>query len=557
MTKFKNFLGNLGYSGLLIILACGLTIFKYWALDNDTWFILNCGRYVVETVTIPHTEFASIHEGLHYVMEQWLAAILFWKIYSNFGADGLIFFSWAVGFILMFVYFKLCLYVSGGNEKVSALLSLAIAKPVTSAFIVTRPQILSTLILLLEIFLLEKFVREKKVWTLCILPVLAAIFINIHAALFPMLIVLMLPFIAESLYQKLKPSQTFEFEIPLKPLIFTAVGIVLASFINPYGAEAITFLFTSYDPEVYQTISEVKPPSAASTLGVILFAFSALTIFAFTKKNLPLRYFFLTFGIMILAFYALRNIFLFMVLATFPLAYAGKDWHPFENIFNLRYKLFVPLFIICLIEFFGIYKLAQDSIWELHLPIKIIFGALMFFLICFTFFYRREGKLFSEEIFILRRKPLIAFSIFQVMIIVSHSYFISPAPNYEPYKPAVDFLLSKNRAEDIVLWTGFNSGAYFEFRGIKCYLDPRPEIYALSNNHKKDIIKEYLALGNGNLDYREFLARYNFTHIFVSKVDMLLYMMLSNDKNYRVAFEYDFEQFGQKSHGKIFVPVSK
>ena len=113
MMKFKNFLGNLGCSGLLIIFACGLTIFKYWVLDNDTWFILNCGRYVVETGTIPHVEFASIHEGLHYVMEQWLAAVLFWKIYINFGADGLIFFSWAVGFTLMFVYFKLCLYVAG------------------------------------------------------------------------------------------------------------------------------------------------------------------------------------------------------------------------------------------------------------------------------------------------------------------------------------------------------------------------------------------------------------------------------------------------------------
>ena len=132
-----------------------------------------------------------------------------------------------------------------------------------------------------------------------------------------------------------------------------------------------------------------------------------------------------------------------------------------------------------------------------------------------------------------------------------------PVPDYDPYKPAADFLLEENRAEDISLWTGFNSGAYFEFRGIKCYLDPRPEIYALSNNHKKDIIKEYLALINGNLDYREFFSRYNFTHIFITTEDKIPYLMLSNDENYRVVFEYDFEQFGKKLHGKIFRSVKQ
>ena len=548
-------IGKMGYSGLLILLACGLTVFKYWVLDNDTWFILNCGRYVVETGTIPHVEFASIHEGLHYVMEQWLAAVLFWKIYINFGADGLIFFSWAVGFTLMFVYFKLCLYVSGGNEKVSALLSFAITKPVTSAFIVTRPQILSTLILLLEVFLLEKFVREKKIWTLYILPILAVIFINIHAALFLMLIVVMLPFITESLYQKLKPSQ--EFEIPLKPLLITAVGVFLAGFINPYGWEAITFLFTSYNPEVHRTVTEVQPTSLGHTLGAIFFAFATLTIVVFSKNRLPLRYFFLTFGIMLLGLYAFRNVFLFMVLATFPLAYAGRNWHPFENIFNWKYKKFRLLFIICIAEFFGVYKLTQNSTAELNWSVKIIFAALIFFLICFMFFYRREGKLFSEEIFILRRKPFIAFVSFQSIILLSYIFLMAPVPKYEPYKPAVEFLLSKNRAEDIKLWTGFNSGAYFEFNRIKCYLDARPEIYALSNNHKKDIIKEYLDLMQGRIDYREFLSRYNFTHIFISQVDTLFYYMLSNDENYRVVFEYDFEHFGQNLHGKIFVPVEK
>ena len=88
-------------------------------------------------------------------------------------------------------------------------------------------------------------------------------------------------------------------------------------------------------------------------------------------------------------------------------------------------------------------------------------------------------------------------------------------------------------------------------------MDPRPEIYAISNNHKKDIIKEYLELSHGDIDYREFLSRYNFTHIFVAQDDTLFYYMLSNDQNYRVVFEYDFVKLKQKLHGKIFVPIKQ
>lgn len=551
MTKFKNLIGEIGYSGLIVILACGLTVLQAWKLDNDTWFILNCGRYVTETGTIPHTEFATMHEGLHYVMEQWLTAVIFWKIYSNFGVDGLIFFAWAVGFILIFVYYKLCLYVSDGNKKISVMLSCIIGGFISITFLVTRPQILSTLILLTEIFLLEKFSREKKFWTLCTLPILAVIFINLHAALFPMLIVVMLPFIAESLIQKIKPARSFE--IPLKPLIFAAVGIFLAGFINPYGWEAITFVFTSYDPEIHGGIQEVQVTSAGHLTGVMFFIFSALLIIAFTKKALPLRYFFLSFGIMILGFMALRNIFLFLALATFPLAFAAKDLKLFDNVFNLKYRQFIPLFLICAAEIVIAFVRGENFLLTVNLSHKVIFISAIIFFACFIFFYRREGKLFDEEIFILRRKPLIAFAVLQSIILLSICSYAPPKKSYQEYKPALDYLLENNRAEDIILWTGFNSGGYAEFRGVKNYIDARPEIFALSNNHKKDIIREYFSLHSGKLDYKEFFARYNFTHIFITTEDIIPYLMLSQDKNYRLLFEYDLPN--GKGHGRIFQPI--
>jgi len=546
-------IGKFGASGLLVMLACGMTIFKFWQLDNDVWWILNCGRYVVETGTIPHEEFATIHEGLYFVMQQWLTAVIFWKIFSNFGADGLIFFAWLTGFILMFVYYKLCLYVSDDNKKISVIMSFSISIIAAIFFIVTRPWIISTLLLLIEVFLLEKYFREKKIWTLCTLPLLSALFINIHAAIWSMMIIVLLPFIAEILYRKIKPAR--EFEVKLLPLILTAAGIILAGFINPYGLEAMTYVFRSTDPEIRLIVSEMKATDIDSLSGIFFFLFSGMLTVAFSKKNLPLRYFFLTFGIMILGFYSVRNIFLFLVLATFPLACALKDWHPFDNIFNLPHKLFIPLFLLCIAEFYKVYLVAEGSIQEMHLPLKIIFCLSIIFLTCFIFFYRHEGKLFSEEIFILRRKPLIALVTLQLIIFLSISYFYTRAGKYEMYKAAAEFLLMKNRAEDIILWTGYNSGGYFQFYGIKTYIDTRAELFLLANNHKKDIFNEYLNLKVGNLDYKEFFARYNFTHIFITTEDTIPYLLISQDENYKLLFEYDFPD--DKGHGRIFVPVKK
>lgn len=543
MMKFKNFLGELGAGGLILIFICSGTVLKKWGLDNDTWFILNCGRYVVETGTIPHVEFATMHEGLHYVMEQWLTAALFWEIYSSFGADGLINFCWLTGAVLLCVYYKLCLYVSGGNKKISALLAFVVGLIVMTSFVVTRPQVLSTLILLVEVFLLEKYFRERKIWALGILPVLSALLVNLHAALWSMMTVLLLPFLAEALLRK-NFAQIFQ-------LAAAALGIFLAGFANPYGWEAMIFIFTSYDPAIHRNILEMQATSVTSPLGVMFFVFSALLIVAFAKKSMPLRYFFLTFGLMVLGVQALRAVFLFLMLATVPLAFALRDWHQFDEIFNLPHKLFVPLFLIFPLELWKVYA---ESV---RLPVKIIFGGAVIFLVCFLFFYEREGKLFSETLPVLRRKPLIALAVAQGIIFSLAVYSFRAETNYEVYKPALDFLLEREPAEKITLWTGFNSGGYAEFRGVKCYVDARPEIFARSNNHRADIIQEYFALRSGRLDYEEFFARYDFTHIFVTEEDMLVYQLLARDKNYRQIFEYKFDNGIKSYRGRIFETVKQ
>ena len=59
---------NLGF----IYLFLPLFFFLYinFLRETDIWFILSHERYILNH-GFPHTEFLTIHEDLHFIMQQW------------------------------------------------------------------------------------------------------------------------------------------------------------------------------------------------------------------------------------------------------------------------------------------------------------------------------------------------------------------------------------------------------------------------------------------------------------------------------------------------------
>ena len=62
---------------LLVFLPC---LFIMLQLNNDTWFLLNSGRYVLQH-GIPTIEPFTLHQNFGFVMQQWLTAVIFWVVY--------------------------------------------------------------------------------------------------------------------------------------------------------------------------------------------------------------------------------------------------------------------------------------------------------------------------------------------------------------------------------------------------------------------------------------------------------------------------------------------
>ena len=84
-----------------------------------------------------------------------------------------------------------------------------------------------------------------------------------------------------------------------------------------------------------------------------------------------------------------------------------------------------------------------------------------------------------------------------------------------------------------------------EYMGYKCYIDPRAEVFYKSNNKKEDILVEYVNLGT-LVNPKNFLEKYNFDYLLVSKSDSLYYYL--KNLNYSIIYEVDYPDNASNSY---------
>ena len=108
---------------------------------------------------------------------------------------------------------------------------------------------------------------------------------------------------------------------------------------------------------------------------------------------------------------------------------------------------------------------------------------------------------------------------------------------------------------EVRLFTKFDNGGYFEYRGIKCYIDGRAELFLKKFNHKEEIMDEYYEIFAERLyDYEAFLNKYHFTHLFVdTDSDFHDYLMESDD--YEVVYNDWFDEEETFAIRKLFAYV--
>lgn len=458
---------------LLLILSCLSIRIR---VDNDLWFIMNSGRYVLQH-GFPYIEPFTMHPNMHFVMQQWLSGVVFWWIYSKLGIVGVIAFTCLILFCVVMITYRLTRHIANDNLLVAFFTTLFVAV-LLAQFFYTRPIIFTLLILISEIFLLERYIDTKKPAYLFPLPLLSTLLVNLHAAMWPMQFVLLLPYVIDSFQFKFLMVQGQGY--PKKFFYPAIVLMVAAGFVNPYGLDAMTYLFRSYGYTTFTFIDEMKPANINNLLGMIIFGtFLAVgAIYLLRKKgSTKLRYILLTLGTAVLALSSIRSYVIFIICGIFPLAYFLKDLKLPES---------------------------KEKPTKKTLRLRVVLIALLSVGLIYLF-QSQVTKLMEAQL---------------------------PPPVAAP----VNYLLEHENPDDVVLYTGYNDGAYAEFMGFHPYIDARAEVFVTKNNGTYDIMNEYCSLQYGTLYYKEVLDRYQFTHLLVSKTDILS-TYLPHDADYQVVYE--------------------
>lgn len=476
--NLKNYRPNKKVAFLYFIIPAILVVLNCIILDNDIWFILNNGKYVLEN-GIPKIDPFTIHENLELVMQQWLSAVIFYKIYDLFDFLGLIILMLLIDIVIIILTYKLCMLISQKKLYLSILITIIINVFLSMLYLKTRPQIFDYVLFLLEFYLLEQYIRKKNIKYLFPLPLIALLMINLHATSFLLLFCFITPYIIDSFKINFRFIKTEGYR--KTPLIIVTIIMLLVGLINPYGIDAITYIFTSVGKYYINSfITEMMPLNITNSIGITNFIIIGIVIFTyiFAKKGkIKLRYFLLLIGTLFLAFQTVKGGSYFIIAGIFPLAdYLSiyfKDYNfniKYTKNFNIKYSTILVITIALLSVIF-----VTQTKKELKEPTGL--------------------------------------------------------------KKSADILIEANEEEKITLYASYDNGGYMEFRGLKPYIDARAEVFCKSNNKKADIMKEFYSLQERYINQEEFINKYHFTHLVVQEKDVL-YKYLKNNINYKLLYKY-------------------
>lgn len=440
-------------------------------LDNDTWFLLNSGRYIMNN-GLYTTEPFTIHEGYNFIFQQWLTDVIFWNIYNIFGKIGLVVYIMIQVLILNIICYKLFKMIS--NNSTVSLIGMLLVDYISQTYFVTRPQVSTMINIVLFIYILERYCRNNKITTLLFLLPVSILEINLHSSIWWILLIFTMPYIFD-LFSIKKLGIEGDKSYNKRNIIIMDILILLSSLINPYGIQAPMYIFKSMGSEYKRIITELQPSSFGDEFGQI---FLVLILIALIRR-------------MYLSYNKEKEV------ATVKLRY--------------------------------MYMLVGTTILFLDSSRSIVFLAIgVGVYAAYMLRYMRENNVviaaFGIAIILLGTISL-------TNLIITDDITNTKGPYEKGIEPIKDWLVEHTEnPSDTKVYTGFNEGGYLEFYGFRCYIDARMEIMLKSINGVADTYDEYCkAYYNGT--YNDIFDKYDFDYYVMDKQSKD-YQYIKLDSNY-------------------------
>lgn len=237
-----------------------LTVYKM--IDTDIWFHMKAGQVISETGSFIYKDIFSFSAaGRDWLYHEWLFGVISYYVYSIFGINGLIL-GKAILLTLTFVIIYRCMRLRGANPYLSSFI-LFIAVLAARFRFTERPHVFKFLFIAAFIYILDLY-RLKGKNRLWLLPVLQLLWTNIHGSfiLGPAIIAIYL--LASAVSGKRQ-------EIKVLTTIFIMAS--LATILNPYGIDLLSFSLGFGEKKVLSSITEWSPTTLQSFGGAFGFLF--------------------------------------------------------------------------------------------------------------------------------------------------------------------------------------------------------------------------------------------------------------------------------------------
>lgn len=204
-------------------------------IDPDIWWHLRTGQWIVEHGTVPMTDaFSSVGMGKPWIAYSWLFEVLVYGLYQALGLVGLVLYTAVFSLLIALALHALVRRFEPRFPVAVALTALGLCAmfPLLSP----RPWLLTILFFIIEIdilFAARQLGETRRLW---LLPLLFALWANVHVQFIYGLVVLGLA-VAESLLERLRQRSTGSGRAlapPVSRMLCVATACAIATLATPY-----------------------------------------------------------------------------------------------------------------------------------------------------------------------------------------------------------------------------------------------------------------------------------------------------------------------------------
>lgn len=518
-------------------------------LQNDTFYTISIGEHIMENGIDRVDPFSW--SDLKYTYPHWLYDVGIYLIYDVAGMTGIY-----ISTIVLSMLLGVVLYVTNLKVSKNNLFSFVITMGVMFMmrdFLAARAQLVTFILFVLEILFIEHFLETKKKRYVFLLMAIAVAIANVHAAVFYVFFVLMMPYFGEyiivilreahlsykfrikSLRRKierltkkestqekiekvqaklLKTEESFikfkensdkrkenPYKVKLvkreavKWLILVAVLCFAMGLLTPIGDEPYTHIFKLLSGNTTESISEHQPLVLASHKGAITIFVMLLAMMIFTDTKITLKDLFMIGGLTVLTFSARRQLSLLLIIG-------GISFNKIICDFTDKYD-----------------KNGAEDFAKLMITWKGKILTIVLAVLCAFVMYR--GIIDNEYI--------------------STSGYPVDAADYilkEAEEGNLDF-------ETMRLYNDYNYGSYLLYRGIPVFIDSRADLYSPEFNEGCNIFSDYMNISSISTYYENVFNKYKITHVIVYK-NSKLNMFVSRNDNYKELYKDKYFVFYER-----------